>query len=103
MTDIQIAGMLLLAVVAVCSTIVAKDILNRKIEEQHRKDAERRERSRNRDKRFHDRNETLYLVTKAKLDEQIVRNGILEEQLRRARETMAKVRIADVGKDGKDE
>ena len=94
----KIAGIILLTITLICGTVLAREWLILRSIEKRREEQKREERRLNRDKRFHDENETLYLETKAKLDDANVRIGILEEQLRKDREMMQKVKIAEIGK-----
>ena len=88
----------MLTITLICGTVLAREWLIIRSIEKRREEQKREERRLNRDKRFHDENETLYLETKAKLDDANVRIGILEEQLRKDREMMQKVKIAEIGK-----
>lgn len=97
----KIVGLVMVSVATICITILAREWLVIQSIERRRAEQKKEERRVSRDKRFHDSNESLYLETKAKLDEQITKNRILEEQLRRQREVMDKVKIADLGKGGK--
>lgn len=94
----KIVGLCLLTVTLVCGTVLLREWLVLRSIEKRRAEQKQEERRLNRDKRFHDQNETLYLETKAKLNDAYTRIGILEDQLRRARETMSKFKIADIGK-----
>ena len=97
----KIVGLVLVSITLICITVLAREWLVIRSIERRREEQKKEERRLNRDKRFHDENETLYLETKAKLDMAETRIGILEEQLRRDREVMKKVHIADLGKDKK--
>lgn len=94
----KIVGVVMVSVALICITVLAREWLILRSIEKRREEQKKEERRLNRDKRFHDQNETLYLETKAKLDDANVRIGILEEQLRKDRETMQKIKIADIGK-----
>ena len=98
----KIAGIILLTITLICGTVLAREWLIIRSIEKRREEQKREERRLNRDKRFHDENEALYLETKAELEDAKTRIGILEEQLRKDRELMRKVKISDLGKEKKD-
>lgn len=96
----KIVGLVLTSISLICITILVKEWLMIRTMEKRREEQKKEERRQNRDKRFHDGNETLYLETKSKLEDAYVRIGILEEQLRKQRELMKNIKIADLGKGG---
>lgn len=94
----KIVGLVLTSISLICITVLVKEWLMIRSMEKRREEQKKEERRQSRDKRFHDENETLYLETKAKLDEAKTKISILEEQLRKQRELMKSVKIADLGK-----
>ena len=98
----KIAGIILVTISLICGTVLAREWIIIRSLEKRREEQKREERRQNRDKRFHDGNEALYLETKAELEDAKTRIGILEEQLRKDRELMRKVKVADLRKEKDD-
>lgn len=96
----KIVGLVLTSISLICITILVKEWLMIRTMEKRREEQKKEERRQNRDKRFHDGNETLYLETRAELDAAKTKISILEEQLRKQRELMKNIKIADLGKGG---
>lgn len=94
----KIVGLVLTSISIICITVLVKERMKIRSMEKRREEQKKEERRQSRDKRFHDGNETLYLETKAELDEAKTKISILEEQLRKQRELMKNIKIADLGK-----
>ena len=94
----KIVGLVLTSISIICITVLVKERMKIRSMEKRREEQKKEERRQSRDKRYHDGNETLYLETKAELDEAKTKISILEEQLRKQRELMKNIKIADLGK-----
>lgn len=98
MNDIQIIGLVMATVCIICGTIIACISIITKRNNQLR--AEQAERNRRQDawnRTFESEAMALYEAERQKANALATKCGIYEHQLRRAREQMAKMKVADNG------
>lgn len=97
MNDIQIIGLIMATVCAICGTaIVCTSIVTKRNNQLRAEQAERDRRQTAWNKTFESEALALYEDEKAKREAAETRCGILEHQLRNARELLGKVKVADV-------
>lgn len=97
MTAVQILGLIMASVCAICGTaIVITVICNKQNNDFRAEQADKKRRQSAWNETFNNEAMLLYETYREKCETLEVQNGILKQQLKNARELLGKVKVADV-------